>query len=102
MSAISIIVAIMIFALLVEAIIQTIKMVWDEKARKISFSVVASIIVSIGLAFGLNLSIFAVLPLTSIPPPDWLAYLVTGILCSRGSNFIHDLWVKINATATQS
>lgn len=76
-----------IVALFVESIWETVKLIKKEKGINIDRlgAIIISIIVCIFArldlfkAFDINLSI------------DYLGYIFTGILVSRGSNFLHDL-----------
>lgn len=86
-------------AILVEAVVLTIRMIYDSEKRQISFPVIISLVVGIVISFGLKLNIFSALPLAGVPP-DWLGWVVTGILISRGSNFVHDLWGKLTSYKT--
>lgn len=90
-----VIMMIAVVGLLVEAVVETLRMIYDQATRKISIPVILSLVIGLVVAFGANLSIFAVLPQT-IDAPNWLGCALTGILVSRGSNFIHDLWNRIN------
>jgi len=45
--------------------------------------------VGVGLAMAFRADLFAAIGLAAIHP--WLAYVLTGILVGRGSNYVHDL-----------
>lgn len=94
-----IIMMIAVVGLLVEAVVQTLRLVYDQATRKISIPIILSLVVGLIAAFGANLSIFDALPQT-IAAPNWLGCALTGILVSRGSNFIHDLWNRINLSGS--
>ena len=82
------IVTIITIALLVEAIWETLKMVWQE--GKINVNTIGALIVGIGVSILAKIDIFAMQGISlSIPLVGWI---LTGILMSRGANFIHDLF----------
>ena len=85
------IVTIITIALLVEAIWETLKMVWQE--GKINVNTIGALIVGIGVSILAKIDIFAMQGISlSIPLVGWI---LTGILMSRGANFIHDLFNKL-------
>ena len=85
------IVTIITIALLVEAVWETLKMVWQE--GKISVNTIGALIVGIAVSILAKIDIFAMQGITlSIPLIGWI---LTGILMSRGANFIHDLFNKL-------
>ena len=85
------IVTIITIALLVEAIWETLKMVWQE--GKINVNTIGALIVGIAVSILAKIDIFAMEGITlSIPLIGWI---LTGILMSRGANFIHDLFNKL-------
>ena len=85
------IVTIITIALLVEAIWETLKMVWQE--GKLNVNTVGALIVGIVVSILAKIDIFAMQGISlSIPLVGWI---LTGILMSRGANFIHDLFNKI-------
>lgn len=85
------IVTIITIALLVEAIWETLKMVWQE--GKININTIGALIVGIGVSILAKIDIFSMQGINlSIPLIGWI---LTGILMSRGANFIHDLFNKL-------
>ncbi|GAA0825216.1 hypothetical protein [Clostridium tertium] len=82
---------IIMIALIAESVWETLKMTWQE--GKISVDRIGALVVALLLAIGTRLDILSLIDIkTSIP---YLGIVLTGILISRGSNFIHDLLVKI-------
>ena len=79
-------------ALLTEALWQTIKLL--KNVKEINKDVLGSIILGIIVAFAAKIDIFEILGI----PIDikYLGNILTGILISRGSNFIHDLLGSIS------
>lgn len=83
-------------ALLIEAVIETFKTIADcaKNDWKCIFSKLGAIVVGIVIAFtyGLSLPDFFGFSAANLP---FISQILTGILISRGSNFIHDLFDKI-------
>lgn len=81
-----------VIAILVEAIWENIKMVYKE--NKFSVSMIGSLVISILICILANMNIFEMVGIEmSIPI---ICNIFTGILCSRGANFVSDLFKKIN------
>lgn len=78
-------------ALIAESVWETLKMTWQE--GKISIDRIGALIVALVLCVGVRLDILALLGINATIP--FLGVILTGVLISRGSNFIHDLLVKI-------
>lgn len=80
-----------VLALIAEAVWETLKMVWQE--NKFSIDRIGA------LAFGLLIAFVTgadLLSLISIPAKvPYVGIALTGILISRGANFVHDLLKKI-------
>lgn len=83
---------IIVAALLTEALWQTIKLL--KNVKEINKDVLGAIILGIIVAFAAKIDIFEILGI----PIDikYLGNILTGILISRGSNFIHDLLGSIS------
>lgn len=84
--------SLLVVALLGEAIWETLKMVWQ--AGKLSADKIGAIVIGIALAVGSGLDIFTVVGISLKVP--YLGMILTGILISRGANFIHDLLSSVN------
>ncbi|MBQ9298732.1 MAG: hypothetical protein IJ223_06925 [Clostridia bacterium] len=82
---------IIVIAILAEAIWENLKMIWQEE--KLSIDKLGALIVSVIIAIATQLDIFAILNF-NIPIP-FIGSFLTGILISRGANFIHDILTKI-------
>lgn len=82
---------IVMVALIAESVWETLKMTWQE--GKISIDRIGALVVALILCIGVRLDILALLGINVTIP--FLGVILTGILISRGSNFIHDLLVKI-------
>lgn len=80
-----------IVAILVEAIWENIKMVYQE--GKLSMSMIGSLVISIIICVIANVDIFPVVGVSmSIP---FIGSILTGIVVSRGANFVNDLFSKL-------
>lgn len=74
-------------AILVESLVEIIKSVYNE--RKINLVVITSILVGLLIAFTLDLDLFKLLGLNA--QIDYVGLIATGMIISRGSNYVHDL-----------
>ncbi|MDU3526398.1 hypothetical protein [Clostridium sp.] len=82
---------IVMIALIAESVWETLKMTWQE--GKVSIDRIGALVVALVLSIGVKLDILSLLGISTTIP--LLGVVLTGILISRGSNFIHDLLVKI-------
>lgn len=80
-----------IVAILVEAIWENIKMVYQ--GGKLLISRIGSLVISIIICVIANVDIFPVVGVSmSIP---FIGSILTGIVVSRGANFVNDLFTKL-------
>lgn len=84
---------IIIISILAESIWETLKMVWEN--GKLCIDKVGALLVSILITISTGLDIFELLKINNKIP--YLGIILTGILVSRGSNFVHDLIVKLTS-----
>ncbi|HAE59921.1 MAG TPA: hypothetical protein DCG54_10560 [Anaerolineae bacterium] len=85
-------------AFLVEALIQTIKPIYDKETGW-KLDKVVSIIVGILVCLTTNVDLFAELGfVVSVP---FLGSVLTGVIASRGSNFVHDIFKFVQGKAEQ-
>lgn len=82
----------LILAILVESLVQIIKSLFDN--GKLNRTVLVSIVVGLLLAFTIGLDVFSILGLEA--RIDFVGVIATGLLISRGANFVHDLIEKLN------
>ncbi len=80
----------LMFFILIEAVIQTLKMVYNPEAHKFSFDVAISLVLSVALCFVFGIDLFTYFGFAGIWQPA--GYIATGIVASRGANFVHDLY----------
>lgn len=86
------IVIIFIISLITEAVWESLKMTWQN--GKISIDRVGALIVGLVVAIDTKIDILQLIGINSNIP--YMGVILTGILMSRGSNFIHDLLVKVS------
>lgn len=82
---------VIVISLLAESIWETLKMSWQN--GKVSIDRVGSLVVSILICIGTDIDILKILNIQENIP--YLGIIMTAILISRGSNFMHDLLFKI-------
>nr|DAY51850.1 MAG TPA: hypothetical protein [Caudoviricetes sp.] len=81
-----------VVAIIAESVWETLKMTWQD--GKVKVDRVGALVVSMLIVFGTRLDILALLEIETVIP--FLGVILTGILISRGSNFIHDLLVRLS------
>lgn len=82
----------LVLAMLCESVWQSIKMIY-QKDKYLTISNVGALIVALLICISTNLDIFIIFKIDSSIP--YLGIVLTAILLSRGSNFIHDLLDKM-------
>ena len=81
-----------IVAILVEAIWDNCKMIWQN--GKFSIDKIGALLISITVCLLTNIDIFPIVGLSLVIP--YIGSTLTGIIVSRGANFVHDLFNKLN------
>ena len=81
-----------IVAILIEAVWENIKMVWQN--GKFSIDKIGSLVISILICILAKIDIFPIVNLSIMIPV--IGSILTGIIVSRGANFVHDLFNKIS------
>ena len=84
------IIKVTILAFLCEAVWENLRMIWEN--GKFNVNRLGALILGIILALATQIDLFEVLQIKIVPI---LGSIFTGILISRGANFIHDLFAKI-------
>lgn len=79
-------------AIIAEALWETLKMTWQD--GKVSIDRIGAILISLILAFKTQFDVLLMIELSN--ELSIVGVAVTGILISRGANFIHDLFNRIN------
>ena len=87
-----------VVAIIAESVWETLKMTWQD--GKVKVDRVGALVVSMLIVFGTRLDILALLGIETVIP--FLGIILTGVLISRGSNFIHDLLVKLGNKNTET
>ena len=86
------ILTLIILALLCEAVWETLKMTWQD--NKVSIDKIGALLIGLTIAFVTGADLLALVNIPSLVP--YVGVVLTGVLISRGSNFIHDFLKKIN------
>ena len=86
-----------VLALIGEALWETLKMTWQQ--GKFSIDRLGALIVGLLLAVGTGLDLFSLVQIPLNIP--YLGMALTGVLISRGANFVHDLLKKIEPQGLQ-
>ncbi len=89
MTSIETIILAIVAAATVEAVWETLKMIWEE--GRIQLNRVGPILIGLLIAFTLPVDVFAILGFPFTTPI--VGQVLTGILISRGSNWMHD-WIE--------
>ena len=84
-----------ILALFVEAIVQTMKPIWDKTAGKITTAEIVSMAIGVVIAIVAKINFLAGVVDVTQPVLLYLLYALTGVALGRGPSFVHDLWGKI-------
>lgn len=84
---------VLLVALIGEAVWETIKMIWQQ--GKVNIDKIGALIIGILIAIFAKVDILNMIGIPmSIP---YIGYLFTGILISRGANFLHDLLGSVSS-----
>ena len=86
-----------ILGFLVEAIVETIKMIFFK--REFIKERITSLVVALILGFCFQIDIFPFLGIEG--GISYVSIAFTAILLSRGGNFVHDLFQKLNKIGTE-
>ena len=81
-----------VVAIIAESVWETLKITWQD--GKVKVDRVGALVVSMLIVFGTRLDMLSLLGIETVIP--FLGIILTGILISRGSNFIHDLLVRLS------
>ena len=80
-----------VIAILIEAVWENIKMIWQN--GKVSIDMVGSLIISILVCILTKADIFPIVDVNISVPV--IGSVLTGIIVSRGANFVHDLFTRL-------
>ena len=80
-----------IVAILIEAIWENLKIIWKD--RKISLNTIGVLVISIIVCLLAKIDIFPIVGLSLSVP--FVGSGLTGIIVSRGANFVNDLFKKL-------
>lgn len=87
------IMSLLMLAAIAEAVWETLKMTWQEGKR--AADKIGAVVVGLVLAIGSGADLMKMVgvPMDGIP---YAGMVLTGILISRGSNFVHDLLASLS------
>ena len=91
-----------ILALFVEAIVQTMKPIWDKTAGKITVAELVSMGIGIVIAVVAKINFLAGVVEITQPVLLYVLYALTGVALGRGPSFVHDLWMKIRTGSVEN
>lgn len=86
------IIVIFVVSMITEAVWESLKMTWQN--GKVNIDRIGALIIGLVVAIGTRVDILDLVGVSVDIP--YLGMILTGILMSRGSNFIHDLLVKVS------
>lgn len=81
----------LITAMLIEAVWETGKMVWQD--GKLQIDRIGTLVIGLVMAFALKLDLMDMMGMTTFIP--YVGTVMTGILISRGSSYVHDIANKL-------
>jgi len=81
-----------VLALIGESVWETLKMIWQN--GKLNIDRIGALVVGLLLAFGTKLDLMESLGVPIVLP--YLGTILTGLLISRGANFMHDIVASVN------
>ena len=87
-----------ILALFVEAIVQTMKPIWDKTAGKITTAEIVSMAIGVVIAVVAKINFLADVVDVTQPVLLYVLYALSGVALGRGPSFVHDLWVRIRSS----
>lgn len=84
--------SLIIVSMIAEAVWETLKMVWEK--GKFHFDKIGALSIGLIIALSTRMDMLAMLGIATHMP--YIGIILTGILISRGSNFMHDLLSAVN------
>lgn len=92
------ILSIIVIALIGEGLWETLKMIWQN--GKVSVDRVGALVIGLMLAAGTGLDLMDMIGIPMVIP--YIGVALTGILISRGANFVHDILKSVNNIMSNS
>lgn len=90
---------IIVISMLCEAVWESLKMVWQGE-KHLTLDKFGALVMSVLISFATGLDLLVLLEIDSSIP--YIGVLLTGILLSRGANFLHDLISKLSNSSKPS
>lgn len=81
-----------IIAILIEAIWENLKMIWKDK--KVNINMIGVLVIAIVICLLTKIDIFPIVGISMIVP--YVGSVFTGVIVSRGANFVNDLFNRLN------
>lgn len=88
--------ALVFFAILVEGLVEYVKL---GIKKNICIEIITSMVLGLVVAFGFHLDFFAAIGITTDVP--YISTVLTGIIVSRGSNYVFDLIGKFTESEAE-
>ena len=86
-------VSILLIALLIEAVVKTLKPLWNDGADRVSVPELVAMALGVAMAVLLKINLLDyVIWIDVSEPARYIFYVLTGIALGRGPSFLHDLW----------
>lgn len=90
------IIDLILIALFIEAIVDSIKPIWAGKGNGLSAAEWVAMGIGVVLAVACKINMLAYVVDIKVPVVvEYIFYSMTGIAIGRGTNFLHDLWNKM-------
>ena len=78
-------------AILIEAIVETLKLIYASETHKLNINVLLSTVIGVAVSLVCHFGLFGLVGITM----PWIADAIcTGIILSRGSNYLHTLLAR--------
>ena len=86
-----------ILSLFVEAIVQTVKPIWDKTAGEVTIAEIVSMAIGVVIAVVAKINFLVGVIDVTEPVLLYVLYVLTGVALGRGPSFVHDLWGNLKS-----
>ena len=90
--------SIIVLAMIGESVWETLKLTWQQ--GKLSIDRIGALLIGVLIAVSTNVDVIEMVGVKTVIP--YIGVIFTGILISRGANFIHDLLQAINNLSSKN
>jgi len=87
-------------AVIAEALIEYVNMVVTDDDHRLDWRVIMSAVIGVGVSIAFGIDLFEVIGMAAKVP--FVGMVLTGVVISRGSNYIHDILKKIMGEKARS